>query len=538
MNATQRLRVYWKGAFYTSASLAIVNRRLVRALVERGNIDISIGTDPLAKEVLSPEFRVLSERTTFGADEADVTVLHEWPPRFAAPPSTRYVHVQPWEYGSMPTAWFDALHDDCDEIWVHSEYNRAAYIEAGIAPSRVAVIPHGFDPAIFNPDGPKMAVADDRFRFLFVGGTIPRKGIDVLINAYTSAFRPYDNVSLVIKDADASFYRNQTRSQELRALAARRDVPRIEYIDQTVPDDAMAQIFRGCDSFVLPYRGEGFGLPVLEAMACGLAPIVTFGGATDDLVDAQVGWRIPSTRVELDPAVVPFPTVTPPWILEPDQEALQMLLRNVFEHREEARSRGAAAARRTRDIWTWDRAAQRVEERLHAIVQLDAIVPRRRHLRYADTSTHAEPIFGSSELGGITVELFRRLGTVDHFFVETAHQDSSLASVLERGFAWKGITLNKSAPETICEEIVDRGAPPELDLLSLHSENAQAMFTALGTYRARVVACTTENNFSGYVCVAKGLFVREDLAARAGFHLPSAAQDLHMLGVPVPDLRG
>ncbi len=288
LNAKQRLRVYWKGAFYTSASLAIVNRRLVRALIERGNVDISIGTDPLANgSTVAPEFRALSERTTFGADEADVTVLHEWPPRFAAPSSTRYVHVQPWEYGSMPTAWFEALHDDCDEIWVHSEYNRAAYIEAGIDPARIAVIPHGFDPRIFNPDGPKMAVADDRFRFLFVGGTVPRKGIDVLVNAYTAAFGPYDNVSLVIKDADASFYRNQTRSQELRALAARRDIPRIEYIDQTVPDEAMAQIFRGCDTFVLPYRGEGFGLPVLEAMACGLAPIVTFGGATDDLVDTR-----------------------------------------------------------------------------------------------------------------------------------------------------------------------------------------------------------------------------------------------------------
>ncbi len=534
----KRLRVYWKGAFYTSASLAIVNRRLVRALIERGNVDVSIGTDPLANEVLPLQFRALSERTSFGADEADVTVLHEWPPRFAAPSSTRYVHVQPWEYGSMPTEWFDALHDDCDEIWVHSEYNRAAYIEAGISPARIAVIPHGFDPLIFNPDGPKMAVADDRFRFLFVGGTVPRKGIDVLVNAYTTAFRPYDNVSLVIKDADASFYRNQTRSQELRALAARRDIPRIEYIDQTVPDEAMAQIFRGCDTFVLPYRGEGFGLPVLEAMACGLAPIVTFGGATDDLVDTEVGWRIPSLRVELDPAVVPFPTITPPWILEPDQEALQTLLRNVYEHRDEARSRGAAAARRTRDTWTWDRAAQKVEERLHAIMQLDALTPRRRHIRYADTSKHAEPIFGSSDLGGITVELFRRLGTVGQFFVETARQDSSLASVLERGFAWKGITLHNSAPETICDEIADRGAPPELDLLSLHSENAQVLFTALGTYRARVVACTTETGFSGYVCVANGLFVRKDLATRAGFQLSSEAQDLHMLGVPVPDLRG
>jgi hypothetical protein len=252
-------------------------------------------------------------------------------------------------------------------------------------------------------------------------------------------------------------------------------------------------------------------------MACGLAPIVTFGGATDDLVDSEVGWRIPSTRVALDPAVVPFPTMTPPWILEPDQEALQTLLRNVFEHRDEARSRGAAAARRTRDIWTWDRAAQKVEERLHAIVQHDAVVPRRRHIRYADTSKHAEPIFGSSELGGIAVELFRRLGTVGPFFVETAQLDSALAPIFERGFAWKGITLN-SAPETICDAVADRGAPPELDLLSLNAQNAQALLAALRSYRPRVIAHVADEDLDGYVRVANGLFVREDLATRAGFY--------------------
>ena len=517
MNAKQRLRAFWKGAFYTSASLAIVNRRLVRALIDRDNLDISVGTDPLSPEALPPEFRVLAERTAFGPNEADVTVLHEWPPRFAAPSSTRYVHVQPWEYGSMPVAWFEALHDDCDEIWVHSEYNRAAYVEAGIDRDRIAVIPHGFDPRVFNPEGPKMAVTDTRFRFLFVGGTIPRKGIDVLVNAYTSAFGPHDNVSLVIKDADASFYRNQTRSQELRTLAARRDVPRIEYIDRTVPDEAMAQIFRGCDCFVLPYRGEGFGLPVLEAMACGLAPIVTFGGATDDIVDSEVGWRIPSTRVELDPAVVPFPTVTPPWILEPDQDALQTLLRHAYDNRDEVRSRGRAAAERVRGTWTWEQAARTVEERARAIVQRDAVAPRRRHTRYADSSNYAESIFDSSELGGIAVELFRRLGIVSPFFVETDHQSSALASALERGFAWKGITLNNCALETICEEIADRGAPEELDFLSVHGATAKRFLTALSRYRPRVVTCVTETDFDGYVCVAKGLFVRDDLAARAGF---------------------
>jgi hypothetical protein len=157
-------------------------------------------------------------------------------------------------------------------------------------------------------------------------------------------------------------------------------------------------------------------------------------------------------------------------------------------------------------------------------MQRDAVVSRRRHIRYADSSNYAESIFNSSELGGIAVELFRRLGTAGPFFVETGHRSSSLASALERGFAWKGITLNDSAPETIRGELAERGAPVELDFLSVYGENAQRFLAALRSYRPRVVTCMTETVFDGYVCVATGLFVREDLALRAGFEQPVTAQ--------------
>ena len=191
-------RVYWRGPFFTGSSIAIVNRRLAGALLARGKVDLSFGTDPLVASSLPPEFRAFAERTRFGAESADVTVLHEWPPRFAVPAQARYVHVQPWEFGSMPASWFEALHDDCDEIWVHSTYNRDAYLDAGIDPARVAVIPHGVDHAVFNRDVPRPDTGDTRFRFLFVGGTIPRKGIDVLVNAYMQAFGPSDDVALLI----------------------------------------------------------------------------------------------------------------------------------------------------------------------------------------------------------------------------------------------------------------------------------------------------------------------------------------------------
>jgi len=516
------LRVYWKGPFYTSTSLAIVNRRLVSALLKRGNLDIAISTDPLAPNSLSPEFRALAEHTHFGAAEADVTILHEFPPRFAAPAESRYVHVQPWEFGSMPQAWYDALHDDCDEIWVHSTYNRDAYVEAGIAPDRVGIVPHGVDPNVFTPDGPKAALGDERFRFLFVGATIPRKGIDLLVNAYLAEFTPRDRVALTIKDASTNEYRGLTRSVDIQALAARPDLARIEYIDQTVPDEAMAQIYRAADCFVLPYRGEGFGMPILEAMASGLPSIVTDGGASDDFVDAQVGWRIPSARVDVDPAIIPFPTVTPPWIREPDKVALQQLLREAFESHEEVRRRGAAAARRARADWTWDHAAARVERRLETLSQRDPVLARARQDRYRDSALYAEQAFGTTALDGIVVELFRRIGAGSAFFVEVTRGGFSVAPALARGLSWKGILLGETDAEALA------GPPDEIDLLSLACSNAESVTRRLASYRPRVIVSATPIDLAGYaridVALPVSLFVRSDLAARAGFTLREPAR--------------
>ncbi|MGH7716496.1 MAG: glycosyltransferase [Vulcanimicrobiaceae bacterium] len=523
MTAHRKPRVYWRGAFFTNSSLAIVNRRLVGAMIDRGNVDISIGTDPLSPTVLPEDFRRIADHTSFGACDADVVVTHEWPPRFAAPANSRYVHVQPWEYGSMPVTWFDALHDDCDDVWVHSSYNKSCYVEAGLDADRIAVVPHGVDLRVFNPEGPAMAIDDERFRFVFVGATIPRKGIDLLVNAYISTFTANDRIALMIKDADTGSYRNQTRNAELRALSGRRDLPRIEYVDQTVPDEAIAQIYRGSSCLVLPYRGEGFGLPVIEAMACGIPAIVTAGGSTDDAVDDEVGWRIPSTRLNVDPAIVPLPTKTLPWTLEPDAGALGALMRYAYEHGDEVRERGTRAARRIREGWTWDHAAAVAETRLLWVLERDAVPPSHRQKRYAEAAPYAERIFGTSELDGVILELFRRLGTVGPYYVEVTRGDFSAAPTLARGVSWPGIAIVDGAASEIARRVSDSACLNELDFLSLDCNDTIAAFEAVRRYRPRVVACAGSAPLdSGYSCIARSkngeyLFVRNDLVARAGF---------------------
>ena len=55
------------------------------------------------------------------------------------------------------------------------------YLEAGVEADRVHVVPNGVDLATLAPDGPRAELPDAALRLLFVGGTISRKGADVLL---------------------------------------------------------------------------------------------------------------------------------------------------------------------------------------------------------------------------------------------------------------------------------------------------------------------------------------------------------------------
>jgi glycosyltransferase involved in cell wall biosynthesis len=534
------IRVYWQGSFFATTSLALVNRRLVAALIERGNVDLSIGTDPFVPEKLSSELRSFTQHTSFGARDADITVSHEWPPHFAAPATSRYVHYQPWEYGSMPRDWFNALQDDCDDVWMPSSYNRNAYQEGGFPSVRLAVIPHGVDARVFVPEDPQRH-EDQRFRFLFVGGTIFRKGIDVLIEAYVRAFQGRRDVVLTIKDVNAAnVYRGQNAGDQIRALKDNPDVPPIEYIDETLDDQGLAQLMRGADCLVHPYRGEAFALPVLEAMACGLPVIVTSGGATDDFVDETVGWRIPSRRRTLSPAEVPFPTTTAPSLLEPDLLALVELLRNARENRDEALRRGRAGAARARASWSWERAAEIVEARLSVLVERPAIPSTRRHERYSDALQYSERIYSEGELDGIILELFKRLRIERPSFVEITNLVAQVtpARLLRDGLGWR--------------ETAAADAAPEFDLLALGDHDSVNAWSSLARLRPRAVSCAAAAREAfiaaspaDYTCIAierlRGdtLLVRTDLLDCAGFTsaVGVRAHDLHMLGEPISDRR-
>lgn len=363
------LERYYRGERPSPAAPTLTPTQIgVRWQGEHGQpTSLSIINDQIISRLPGPVERTGTDRGRVGAPApyaSAVEVRQQWPPDLSAPRAGALAAIVPWEFGSVPAEWVDQIQRNVDELWVPSEFVRQMYVDDGVDPERVQVIPNGVDLELFTPAPSDRQREDGITRFLFVGGVIPRKGPDLLLRAYISAFAGREDVLLTVKDFGADgIYRDGDR-HALRAHAESGRLPRIELIERELPAGQLVDLYQSADVLVHPYRGEGFGMPVLEAMACGLPVIVTAGGPTDEFCPPEAGWRIRSQRRPLvESSVSGIRTVAEPWLLEPDVEHLVALLREAAAHPGERRRRGLAA-RRAAERLSWDAVAARYRERL------------------------------------------------------------------------------------------------------------------------------------------------------------------------------
>jgi glycosyltransferase involved in cell wall biosynthesis len=215
-----------------------------------------------------------------------------------------------------------------------------------VAPGRVHVVPMGVDHARFRPVSRRLL--HDRY-LLFVGAEHPRKGLETLLRAFAAlrADPRFRELRLVKAGSPGGAPHRERTERALDALGlAHRQVapdlpsrpaagerPAVLLVGHTTPDD-LAAWYSGAEALVLASRAEGFGLPPLEAMACGCPAVVSTAGA------------LPETA---GPAAL---TVPPD-----DPAALEAALRRLLTDpplREDLRARGLEHAA----AFSWERTAR------------------------------------------------------------------------------------------------------------------------------------------------------------------------------------
>ena len=363
------VKLNWKGSQFAGHSLSIVNQNICQYLQQ--NRDINLRKEISEKEKLLDQYLTSPKKPFIPFTNPDLTISHQWPPNWSKPKSGISVCMQPWEFGAIPREWYIPMMYSVDEIWVYSSYNKESYIRSGIPESKIHVIPLGVNEKLFHPKVEPLTLDSSSFKFLFVGGTIGRKGIDTLLQAYLKEFTVDDDVCLFIKDTGTqSFYKGITLEKMILEAMSDPNHPRIEYMDKQLSEEELAGLYKACDCLVHPYRGEGFGLPIAEAMACGIPVIVPDKGSCMDFCNEETAFFVPSKEVTLtDKKVGNLDTVDFPWWLSIDPNDLQKVMRFACENRTFVKEKGQKASQHILSAYTWEKCSQHVLERIKHLVQ-------------------------------------------------------------------------------------------------------------------------------------------------------------------------
>ena len=468
--------VAWEGTYLDYGSLSYVNRELTGQLANQKSIRLQrVSKTTVAAGKLEPDLQRLARQITAQAPKnTQISVRHAWPPDFTAPETGALVMIQPWEFGTLPAAWVKAL-EQVDEVWANSNYVRQVYVDSGVMPAKIKYLPHGIDPARFRPDvAPLPLKTEKKFKFLFVGGTIIRKGPDLLLQAYLDTFTAADDVCLVIKDfGGKTVYAGQTLSDKIREAQAKPNAPEILYLDQELSGEDIPRLYTACDCLVHPYRGEGFGLPVLEAMACGLPVVVTAGGSADDFAVEGLAYRIPASKASLGMEVGGMRLMHNGWWLEPNFEVLKKTLREITQNVTEAKAMGQRATEVVRRDWTWERAAKIAAELLNDLAARKekeaAAMLAKRNAKGASIKLPVAALLG--DLRGAREALEKKV-------LPLAWERASRA-VTERPFHPEGWLLLAEIAETMGDMTMASHCAGEAKKLAPRWKEAQKKFTAL-----------------------------------------------------------
>jgi glycosyltransferase involved in cell wall biosynthesis len=193
-------------------------------------------------------------------------------PEFAHPNLKRYLEA------SVPRTIRRASH-----VIAVSEMTRQDIIERyQVEPSRVSTIYNGVDGWFYEPDQAAVERAIEHFGlrrpyFIIVGTVEPRKNHLALLHAFAQLYEKRKDVSLAIVGSPG--WLSEPIIAEIEKSAMSMPVRYLRFVDDTwIP-----ALYAGSVALVAPSWYEGFGLPVLEAMACGAAVITSDRGSLPEV---------------------------------------------------------------------------------------------------------------------------------------------------------------------------------------------------------------------------------------------------------------
>lgn len=269
-----------------------------------------------------------------------------------------------WESTKLPPKWIKLM-NTVDEMWTCSQFCKDIFEKNGVD-RKITVVKEGVDTTLFHKYVKPIQRPDpEGFYFCSVFRWEPRKSPDILLKAFTEEFKPEEKVYLGLECYNPATP-NANYWFEMAMFGLKPDMLKnIFFIsNEFVPQEQLARFFRMSDCFVLPTKSEAWGLPTIEALACGIPAITTNWGGSLEFMNNDVGWLIDVEKMEMPHSpYIGFQEDIPgnEWAV-PSIKHLRELMRYAFEHKDECKKKGDKAYEWVDSNFTWEKSTEIIKD--------------------------------------------------------------------------------------------------------------------------------------------------------------------------------
>lgn len=255
-----------QGPFETSYSLAVLNRKLSLALDRAPETGVSIYAtegpgdyQPKIEDLKRfPEAAELFEHAK-GIPFPDIVIRQMYPPRVIDTPGAITCEYFGWEESRIPEAMVRDFNRYLDGVGVMSTFVRDVLRDSGVdIPIRVVGVGVDAPDPTARTDAPELADLRS-FTFLHISSAFPRKGVDLLLEAYFGAFDGQSDVSLILK----TFANPHNEVEQIleRLRSKHPNPPDVRWIDRDFDDQQIDALYNLSDCYVHPTARGGIRTP-------------------------------------------------------------------------------------------------------------------------------------------------------------------------------------------------------------------------------------------------------------------------------------
>lgn len=216
--------------------------------------------------------------------------------------------------GALPKTFLDACHF-VNEVWVPSAFHQRVLGSNGVDASKIHIIPEAVPGEVMAASAyePLPVMGVHGFVFLSVFKFEDRKGWRELVHAYCAAFSSADNVTLLLH----TYLYNPPEELKAKSLwdtavmhrliddhlsrvgcgTEKNRRPTIVFTGRSLTHFELLRLYRTADAYVSAHWGEGWGLPLSEAMAMGLPTVATNYSGNTEFMTADNSWLIPVAEI-------------------------------------------------------------------------------------------------------------------------------------------------------------------------------------------------------------------------------------------------